>query len=170
MIQRIRQVDGPVWQWDVDREVEARGADAVHFAHEGDEQALVVAVGEDGRAPIPNQLLQRAGTVSAWTYDDELERTTAELLIPVAERAKPSDYVYTPTEVETVEGVKKWVEERIAEIEGTGGLQVGHGLKVVDGTLEVDAAQAVEADNTLPITSAAVYVEVGNIEALLATV
>lgn len=34
----------------------------------------------------------------------------------------------------------------------------------------VAPANAVEADNTLPITSAAVYTEIGNINALLATI
>ena len=46
--------------------------------------------------------------------------------------------------------------------------KIGHGLKVEDGTLMVDTADAVEQDNTLPVTSAAVYVQTGNIEALLA--
>lgn len=54
--------------------------------------------------------------------------------------------------------------------EGTG-YKIGHGLKVTGGdTLEVDAANKVEEDNTLPVTSAAVYTEVGNINALLATI
>ena len=44
----------------------------------------------------------------------------------------------------------------------------GAGLKVVEGELMVDTANAVEQDNTRPVTSAAVYVEIGNIEALLA--
>lgn len=53
---------------------------------------------------------------------------------------------------------------------GAGGAayQIGDGLKVVEGVLMVDAAQAVEQDNTRPVTSAAVYTEIGNIEALLA--
>lgn len=46
--------------------------------------------------------------------------------------------------------------------------KIGHGLKVEDGTLMVDTADAVEQDNTLPVTSAAVFVQTGNIEALLA--
>ena len=52
----------------------------------------------------------------------------------------------------------------------TGGAsyKIGHGLKVEDGTLMVDTADAVEQDNTLPVTSAAVFVQTGNIEALLA--
>lgn len=49
--------------------------------------------------------------------------------------------------------------------------QIGHGLKVTGtNTLEVDTATDVEQDNTLPITSAAVYTTVGNIEILLGTI
>lgn len=46
--------------------------------------------------------------------------------------------------------------------------KIGHGLKVEGGALMVDTADAVEQDNTLPVTSAAVFVQTGNIEALLA--
>ena len=51
---------------------------------------------------------------------------------------------------------------------GTVPYKIGDGLKVVEGTLIVDTANAVEEDNTRPVTSAAVFVEIGNIEALLA--
>lgn len=37
-------------------------------------------------------------------------------------------------------------------------------------TLEVNTANTVEADNTLPITAAAVHTTVGNIDALLQTI
>lgn len=47
---------------------------------------------------------------------------------------------------------------------------IGGNLKVVGGALTVDTAEAVEEDNTKPITSAAVYTEVGNIAALLAAI
>lgn len=47
---------------------------------------------------------------------------------------------------------------------------IGAGLKVVGRALEVDTTNAVEPDNTKPITAAAVYAEVGNINALLATI
>lgn len=53
---------------------------------------------------------------------------------------------------------------------GAGGYAIGDGLKVENGKLSVDTATAVEQDNTKPITSAAVYEEVGNINALLATI
>ena len=50
-------------------------------------------------------------------------------------------------------------------------VRVGENLRVsADGTLSVDTAAAVEQDNTRPITAAAVYTEVGNINALLETI
>lgn len=53
-----------------------------------------------------------------------------------------------------------------------GGYTIGDGLKLdaATNTLSVDTAEAVEKDNTKPVTSAAVYTEVGNINALLATI
>lgn len=52
----------------------------------------------------------------------------------------------------------------------SGSFKIGSGLTLdpKTNTLSVDTADAVEQDNTKPITSAAVFVEVGNIEALLA--
>ena len=50
-------------------------------------------------------------------------------------------------------------------------VRVGENLKIsADGVLSVDTVAAVEQDNTRPITSAAVYTEVGNINALLETI
>lgn len=52
-----------------------------------------------------------------------------------------------------------------------GGIIVGEDLQITEnGVLSVTKANAVEMDNTHPITSAAVYVEVGNINALLQTI
>ena len=55
---------------------------------------------------------------------------------------------------------------------GGGGYQIGSGLKLdaETNTLSVDTAEIVEKDNTKPVTSAAVFAEVGNINALLATI
>ena len=64
----------------------------------------------------------------------------------------------------------------INEVRQTGGggtaYTIGHGLKLdaKTNTLSVDTADKMEQDNTLPITSAAVYVKVGNINALLKTI
>lgn len=63
-------------------------------------------------------------------------------------------------------------EARSSGGSGGGGYTIGDGLKldVATNTLSVDTAAAVEKDNTKPVTSAAVYTEVGNINALLATI
>ena len=62
--------------------------------------------------------------------------------------------------------------KEFAESGGGTGYAIGHGLRldVETNTLSVDTADKMEQDNTLPITSAAVYVEVGNINALLKTI
>ena len=63
-------------------------------------------------------------------------------------------------------------EDRSSGGSGGGGYTSGDGLKLdaATNTLSVDTAAAVEKDNTKPVTSAAVYTEVGNINALLATI
>lgn len=53
---------------------------------------------------------------------------------------------------------------------GGGSYIIGNGLKLEGNILSVNAAGQVEQDNTLPITSAAVYTAVGNIEILLETI
>lgn len=49
---------------------------------------------------------------------------------------------------------------------------IGNGLKLDEATntLSVDVANDAEEDNTRPITSAAVYTELGNIDVLLRTI
>lgn len=50
-----------------------------------------------------------------------------------------------------------------------GGVKVGSGLKInASGVLSVDTATVVSQDNTKPVTSGAVYTEIGNIAVLLA--
>lgn len=47
---------------------------------------------------------------------------------------------------------------------------IGDGLKVEGRVLSVDTTNVVEEDNTKPVTSAAVHVQLGNIEALLKSI
>lgn len=52
-----------------------------------------------------------------------------------------------------------------------GGIIVGENLDITpEGVLSVPVASEPEEDNTRPITAAAVYTEIGNISALLATI
>lgn len=62
------------------------------------------------------------------------------------------------------------ISVNVSEITQTGGqsFEIGDGLKLENNILSVDTTDSVEEDNTKPVTSAAVYTEIGNIEALLA--
>lgn len=53
---------------------------------------------------------------------------------------------------------------------GGGGYIIGDGLKLEERRLSVDTATTVDEDNTKPITSAAVFTAIGNINALLETI
>lgn len=72
----------------------------------------------------------------------------------------------------------KWVEtvqEMLRQSGGSGGgggtaFRTDETLSYNSGVLSVNTAKTMEKDNTLPITSAAVYTEVGNINALLETI
>ena len=58
---------------------------------------------QNGKATIPNQLLTSATPLKAWAWvkDSNGEYTKEEQIFIVAKRNKPSDYVYTPTELKT---------------------------------------------------------------------
>lgn len=63
------------------------------------------------------------------------------------------------------------LDKPTASADTLGLVKVGENLLISnDGKLSVDTANAVEQDNTKPITSAAVHTEVGNINALLETI
>lgn len=69
------------------------------------------------------------------------------------------------------EGEGDYSDLPIASDTTLGGVKVGSNLKITeDGMLSVITTNEVEQDNTLPITSSAVHVEVGNINTLLSTI
>ena len=47
---------------------------------------------------------------------------------------------------------------------------IGDGLKLENGVLSVDTVDQVIEDNTKPVTCGAVYMELGNVEVLLANI
>ncbi len=58
-----------------------------------------------------------------------------------------------------------------ATLHASSDLSLGHALFFDErGRLAVQVATSAEADNTLPITAAAVQTEIGNIEVLLGTI
>lgn len=76
-------------------------------------------------------------------------------------------------DAQDVEYNGKGLDETIQDLEKrpTGsGYTIGEGLKLEGNTLSVNTTNEVEQDNTLPITSSAVHMTVGNINELLKTI
>ena len=107
---------------------------------------------------------------------DEWQQYVAAVKQYADQAQKAADKIPNPTPADEGKSVVARADGSygLALIQGGGGgvgYNIGHGLKVTGGdTLEVDTAEVVEKDNTLPVTSAAVYTEVGNINALLQTI
>lgn len=94
---------GALWQWDTGRKVKITDGDGVtqvHYQNRVLGCSVDVDVGADGTAIIPDELLQDWHTLTAYAYvtDDAGGYTKAQTDFVVHKRAKPSDYVYTPTE------------------------------------------------------------------------
>ena len=92
---------GLLYQWDTGRQVEC-DAKQVHFSNHHYGTSIDVDV-QNGKATIPNQLLTSATPLKAWAWvtDSNGEYTKEEQIFIVEKRNKPSDYVYTPTEIKT---------------------------------------------------------------------
>lgn len=121
----LKIFDGRVYfyQWDLDQKLSVEYDENVchvHFKNPDGETSLDVDTYTlDGRlvADVPNILLQKAGVITAWIYKCEGDECTIETTIfRVQARQKPSDYVYTETEVQSYQALAK----RLDEIEANG--------------------------------------------------
>ena len=108
------------YQWDLDRIiiVEDDTINQVHFSNRTSEISLVVDVltNEDGirYANVPNVLLMEVWDLIVYAWD--INHTKFEEKYKIHKRTKPSDYVYTETEVYTY----RKLENRLDEIESKG--------------------------------------------------
>lgn len=94
---------GALWQWDTGRRVKITDGDGVkqvHYQNKCFGRSVDVEVGDDGTAIIPDELLQDWHPLTAYAYvtDDAGGYTKVQVDFAVHKRARPSDYVYTPTE------------------------------------------------------------------------
>ena len=112
-----------LYQWDTGRmatvDVEC---DVVHFSNLKYGESLAVEV-KEGKVAIPNQLLMRGEIIYCWAFakDESGTYTKKEQTLAVTKRAKPSDYLYTETEVISVKNaVKQGLEEAKASGEFKG--------------------------------------------------
>lgn len=188
---------GALWQWDTGRRVKITDGDGVkqiHYQNRCFGCSVDVDVEDDGTAIIPDELLQDYHTLTAYAYvtDDAGGYTKVQQDFAVYKRAKPADYVYTPTEHAGFDRLQRQIgnlsdlqtdakDNLVAAIneaaasdyatkDKAGTIKVGDNLKISeDGVLSVDTTDTAKQDNTKPMTSAGVYTLAGNIEVLLAT-
>lgn len=102
--------DGRFYQWDAERVVRVFGApDGAQVAMGSDTrgQGWVVPV-DGGVAKVPPELLQTGAPVRCWLMVGG--NAVASATVPVIERAKPTGYVYTPTEAQRVEELRVLLE------------------------------------------------------------
>jgi hypothetical protein len=184
-------------QWDINQRITSdtfRVGDEIHFSTKTQDNAFVVlAYDHEGAvvADVPNILLQEHFSILAYRYtrEGESSQTIESQAFTVERRAKPDGYLYTETEIQcyaalderikaledadivSEEDLAKAVEDYLKE-NPAGGVQftTDRTLSLIDGVLSVNTAEEAELDNTLPITSAAVAVTVGNIAELLKTI
>ena len=108
-----------LYQWDTGRtatiDIEC---EAVHFANLKYGESLAVEV-KAGEVSIPNKLLTSGAPLYCWAFvkDESGAYTKKEQALDVVKRAKPSDYVYTETEVITIQTA---VENALQEAKESG--------------------------------------------------
>lgn len=92
-----------LYQWDLNRTVTVNdAADEMHWQQPYSSMALRTSI-VDGKANIPNIVLQQHGKIKCWSYDSANGRTVNVYEIDISRRQKPDNYVYTETDVITVE-------------------------------------------------------------------
>lgn len=92
-----------LWQWDLNQQLTVAGdCTEVHYLDRGAPSTLTVEV-KNGKADIPNILLQKAGRLVVYAYiiDAQDHHTKVCETFGIAPRPKPAEYVYTETEVKT---------------------------------------------------------------------
>lgn len=149
----VREHEEPkLWQWDTDRKISISTdnvVDEVHYSNAFSTEALVVKPTVDvelGKvvADIPNILLQNFTAINIYVvmHTENGARTTFSTKFDVSKRARPSDYVYTETEVMSY----KELEERVSALEEGGGS--GGITKEVDPTVPEWAKQPTKPSYT----------------------
>lgn len=87
-----------LWQWDTGRKivVDDKSVSEVHYSKYSSTQAIIREV-INGKAEIPNFLLQDTHAVTVYAYSGSIENgyTVAEKTFNVAKKPKPANYVET---------------------------------------------------------------------------
>lgn len=91
-----------LWQWDTGRKivVDDNSVSQVHYSKYSSTQAITREV-INGKAEIPNYLLQDTHDVTVYAYSGSIENgyTMAEKTFNVAKKPKPANYVETEEDI-----------------------------------------------------------------------
>ena len=104
---------GALWQWDTGRRIRVDDSSVkqVHYQNRVLGCSVDVDVEDDGTAIIPDELLQDYHRLTAYAYatDDTGAYTMVQQDFAVYRRAKPSGYVYTPTDQMTLQTIQRQI-------------------------------------------------------------
>ena len=106
------------FQWDLNQKliVEDKTIKQVHYCNRTGDYSLPVECYElDGLwvAEVPNELLQQAYILRVWAVCGDY--TKIEERFKVVAKTKPTDYVYTPTEVKRYEDLEEKIEAALSD-------------------------------------------------------
>ena len=134
-----------LYQWDTGRTATVDiECDVVHFANLKYGESLAVEV-KGGKVSIPNKLLMSGEPIYCWAFvkDESGAYTKKEQALAVTKRAKPSDYVYTETDVITV---KTAVENALEEAKESGEFKGEKGDTGATGPIGPTGPQGIKGD------------------------
>jgi hypothetical protein len=136
------------FQWDKNQKLIVADAaiNEVHFCNKTDDCSLVCEVYElDGQrvVDVPNILFQKDWTIRAYAY--QVDKTLVEQRFKVITRSKPSDYIYTETEVKNYEEL----EARVKALEENNGEEIDFSNFITSAQLDAKGYQSAEQVNAL---------------------
>ena len=107
------------YQWDSDRRiiVEDKSIKEVHYCNRTDDCSLTTIVYEENGvyySNVPNILLQTDWDINVYAYDTNYTKYSGKF--KVCKRSKPTEYVYTETEILNWNSFKTEVEAELAEM------------------------------------------------------
>lgn len=167
---QFKIIGTPLYQWEIGRKLKViplcgMSIDSVHISNYGDATALVIKPKQENGeyiVDIPNILLQDDQNIVVYSVNvsEDKTETIRECVFPVHKRAKPSDYIYTETDVFTY----KALEERVKKLEEESTVPaVRYELQSLSNIQKEQARTNIDAmskngDPTAPVTFAEVVV------------
>ena len=106
-----------LYQWDTNRFVTVDGeCSELHFSNRNIAKSIPVEV-VNGEARIPDELLQSSNPLKVWGFVGSVDNgfTKFEESFEVKPKKRPTDYVYTPTEVKSFKDLKEKLDGMTSE-------------------------------------------------------